>query len=282
MKDPSPALNDGAVASPWEKHAGQWNHIGPPLRPCPQDLQFVQTEVNDIARARNRVEALLLGVTVELTALSWPANCSLTAVDSSRSMLIRRWRAPAGIKSAALQGLWERLPVPRKSLDLVLADGSLSILPNARGAAEVLRELAAVLSPGGRIVTRVFIRQETEPTPGEVIDAMRRGEYGNFHVFKWRLLMALHDSPTEGVLLNTVYRTVCDAIPDRAAVARELGWPLESVNTIDAYKDVSGRYFFPCLAQFRELMGGDLRELDCLVPTYELGERCPTLVLSRK
>jgi hypothetical protein len=111
---------------------------------------------------------------------------------------------------------------------------------------------------------------------------MRRAEYGNFHVFKFRLLMALHNSPTEGVLLNTAYRTVCDAIPDRAAVARELGWPLESINTIDAYKDVSGRYFFPCLAQFRELMCGDLRELDCLVPTYEMGERCPTLVLSCK
>jgi hypothetical protein len=282
MNDLSPALNHGAVASPWEKHAAQWNHIGPPLRPCPQDLQFVQTEVNDIARARNRVEALLLGVTVELTGISWPANCSLTAVDSSRAMLIQRWRAPPGIKSAAIQGLWEQLPVPRKSSDLVLADGSLSASPNARGVAEVLCELAAVLSPGGRIVTRVFIRQETEPTPGEVIDAMRRGEYGNFHVFKFRLLMALHNSPTEGVLLNAVYQTVCDAIPDRAAVARKLGWPLESVNTIDAYKDVSGRYFFPCLAQFRELMGTDLRELDCLVPTYEMGERCPTLVLSRQ
>ena len=282
MNDLSPALNDGAVASPWEKHAAQWNHIGPPLRPCRQDIEFVQTEVNHFARARNRVEALLLGVTVELTGISWPLNCSLTAVDSSRAMLIQRWRAPVGIKSAAIQGLWEQLPVPRKSLDLVLADGSLSTLPNARGVAEVLCELAAAISPGGRIVTRVFIRQETEPTPGEVIDAMRRGEYGNFHVFKFRLLMALHNCPTEGVLLHSVYETVCNAIPDRAALARELGWPLESVNTIDAYKDVSGRYFFPCLAQFRELMGGDLRELDCLVPTYEMGERCPTLVLSCK
>ena len=282
MKNLGPALNDDAVASPWEKHAAQWNHIGPPLRPCPQDLQFVQTEVNDVARARNRVEALLLGVTVELTGISWPANCSLTAVDSSRSMLIQRWRAPAGIKSTALQGLWQQLPVPRKSLDLVLADGSLSAMPNVRGLTGVLRELAAVLSPGGRIVTRLFIRQETEPTPGEVIDAMGRGEYGNFHVFKFRLLMALHNSPTEGVLLNTVYQTVCDAIPDRAAVARELGWPLESINTIDAYRNVSGRYYFPCLAQFRELMCGDLRELDCLMPTYEMGERCPTLVLSCK
>jgi SAM-dependent methyltransferase len=282
MNDLSAALNDGGVASPWEKHAAQWNHIGPPLRPCPQDIQFVQTEVNDIARARNRVEALMLGVTVEITAIRWPLNCSLTAVDSSRAMLIQRWRAPPGIKSAAIQGLWEQLPVPRKSLDLVLADGSLSVLPSARGVAEVLRELGAVVSPGGRIVTRVFIRQETEPTPGEVIDAMRRGKYGNFHVFKWRLLMALHNCPTEGVLLHAVYETVCDAIPDRAALARELGWTLESVNTIDAYKDVFGRYFFPCLAQFRELMGGDLRERDCLVPTYELGERCPTIVLACK
>jgi SAM-dependent methyltransferase len=282
MNTLGPALNDGAIASPWEKHAAQWNHIGPPLRPCPQDLQLVQTEVNDIARARNRVEALLLGVTVELTGISWPANCSLTAVDSSRAMLIQRWRAPAGIKSAALQGLWDQLPVPRESLDLVLADGSLSVLPNARGLTEVLHELAAVLSPGGHIVTRLFIRQETEPAPGEVIDAMRRGEFGNFHVFKFRLLMALHDSPTEGVLLNTVYQTVCDAIPDRAAVARELGWPLESINTIDAYKDVSGQYYFPHLAQFRELMRGNLRELECLVPTYEMAERCPTLILSRQ
>ena len=167
-------------------------------------------------------------------------------------------------------------------MDLVLADGSLSGLPDTCAIAAVLRQLGTVLDRGRRLVTRVFVRPETPQTPGEVVDGMRRGGFGNFHVFKWRLLMALHESGAEGVVLNSVYEAVCDVMPDRAASAHALGWSLESINTIDAYKNVSWRYFFPRLSQFRELTADDYLEVNCHVPTYELGEQCPTLVLSCK
>jgi hypothetical protein len=167
-------------------------------------------------------------------------------------------------------------------MDLVLGDGSLSCLPDANGIAVVLRQLATVLDDGRHIVTRVFVRPETAETPGQVVDAMRSGNIGNFAVFKWRLLMALHGPGAEGVQLKTVYDAVCDAIPDRAALARTLGWSLESINTIDAYRTASWRYFFPRPSQFRELAAVDFLEMDCHVPTYELGEQCPTFVLCRK
>jgi hypothetical protein len=280
MTSPSVHPKD-CVTSPWERHSLQWAHVGYPLRPCAQDIQVVQGEVDQVSRACKHVHALLLGATIELTSIGWPVNSSLTAVDSSHAMLMRCWRPPAGITSSAIQGLWDQLPLPPKSVDLVLADGSLSVLPGAHGIADVLRQLAIVLGESRRIVTRVFVRPESRETPGEVIDALRQGRIGNFHVFKWRLLMALHDSATEGVLLNTVYRAVDEAIPDRPGLAHELGWSLDSVNTIDAYKNAAWRYFFPTLSQFRELAAEYFLELECHVPTYELGEKCPTLVLSR-
>jgi hypothetical protein len=271
-----------SYSSPWGRHSVRWEHIGYPLRPCPGDVQFVQSEVQRISRERAHVDVLLLGVTVELASLDWPANCSLTAIDSSRAMIDRLWRPPAGIESSAIEGLWNQLPLAPKSVDIVLGDGSLSSLPDACAIGAVLRQLAMVLDHGCYLVPRVFVRPEIPETPGRVIDALRSGGIGSFQVFKCRLLMALHGTGTEGVLLTKVYDTVCEAIPDRAALARTLGWSLESIDTIESYKDTIWRYCFPRPSQFRELAALDFLELNCHLPTYELGGQCPTFVLRRK
>ena len=268
--------------SPWDDHSSHWDNIEPPLRPSAEDLCIVQSELNNLARSRETVRALMLGVTRELTAISWPGNSSLIAVDSSLSMLMRRWIPPANIGADAIQGSWNNLPVPSESFDLVLADGSLSILPNATGLADVMHQISKALYPGGRIVTRVFVRSEVEDSVGNVVDAMQRRRFRSFHVFKWRLVMALHDSTDEGVVLSQVYDTVNDLIPNRVAFASDQRWSLESINTIDAYRGVSGQYYFPRASEFAELSASNFIEVNRHFPTYELGERCPTFVLSRK
>ena len=282
MTEPARSRNDDTASSPWERNCAQWQHLGYPLRPGPADVAFVQNEVDRIAQARDRVNALLLGVTVELTSLAWPANSSLVAIDSSRAMIARSWRAPPGIESSAMEAFWDQLPLSQKSIDLALGDGSLSALPNANAVTSVLHQLATVLDHGGYLVTRVVVRPQIAETPGHVIDAMRTGTMGSFQVFKFRLLMALHGAGIDGVMLSAVYDAVCNANPDRAALARALGWPLDASNTIDAYRDSSWRYFFPRVSQFRELTAVEFLEVDCHEPTYELGRQCPTFVLRRR
>ena len=275
-------MTGGAGRSPWEHNSTQWKRIGYPLRPSPQDVYFAQSEVERISRTCTHVNALLLGVTAELSSLAWPRNCSLTAIDASRPMIARCWRPPVGIESSVIEGSWYQLPLSPNSIDLVLGDGSLSSLPDARSVSTVLRELARLLDHDGHVLTRVFVRPENAETPGHVINALRSGTIGSFQAFKCRMIMAMHSANSEGVLLTDVYDAVCNAIPDRAALADTLGWTLESIDTIDAYRNTTWRYFFPRPSELRELAAADFLELQCLVPGYELGRQCPTFVLRRK
>lgn len=271
-----------ATDSPWDVHAARWHRVGCPLRPGVQDLEVFQEVLTRFARQHERVHALLLGVTAELTGLDWPANAALVAVDSSRAMLRQHWSAPRGIASFAVLGRWEQMPLQQDSIDLVCADGSLSIQANEAALAAVLGQLAHVMRDAGLVVLRTFVRPEVRESPDHVIAAMRRGEIGSFDVLKWRLLMSLHESSTEGVVLHAVHQTFREAVPDSLELAGQLDWPVAGIDTIESYRNASGRYFFPSLAQLRTLLGEHFAELNCHVPGYELGHCCPTLVLRRK
>lgn len=131
----------------------------------------------------------------------------------------------------------------------------------------------------GMLVLRLFVRpDEREPVPA-VFENLRAGKIGNFHAFKWRLAMAMHGTLDEGVCLHTVWETWQAAVPDPAALAARLGWPLQTVLTIEAYRGQTGtRYTFPTLAEIEAEMSGRFEEIGRRYPGYELGERCPTFV----
>ena len=52
------------------------------------------------------------------------------------------------------------------------------------------------------------------------------------------------------------------------------------LTTVEVYRGSPAVYSFPTLAELRAELAADFEELSCHVPGYELGERCPTLVLS--
>ena len=268
--------------SVWDVHAARWHSVGPPLRPGIADLQAFQRALTNLACEREHVRALLLGVTPELTGLDWPVHSELVAVDHSQAMWRRHWSPPHGIASTMILGEWRQMPLRSESMDGVLADGSLSIQSNSNDLAELLAQLARVLRDEGRLIVRTFVRPQVRERPQQVIAALRRRECGSFDAFKWRLLMSLHRSSAEGVALNCVHRAFHRAVPDPRELSQQLGWSEDSIDTIESYRDARGRYFFPSLAQLRELLREHFVELDCSVPDYELGSCCPLLVLSRK
>ena len=58
------------------------------------------------------------------------------------------------------------------------------------------------------------------------------------------------------------------------------GWTPEEITGIESYRGMAARYFLPTLAEFRQSVGAPLREIECVFTADELGERCPTFVLS--
>lgn len=268
-----------AAATPlWAAHAGQWSLIGSPLRPHPQDLAVAQRAVDRFA-GESKWYALLLGVTRELACLRWPCGAALLAADLSAAMLEREWQAPEACASMAVRCRWQELPIADGSVSLVLADGSLSALPDVVSVRRVLGQVARVLRPDGAFVLRAYARPERPESPWRVLDDLQNGRISSMHAAKWRLAMALHGTVSSGVVLQRIWKAFRQAVPESRALAERTGWSIETIDTIDAYRGVESRYLFPTLTELRELMAPWFAEQECVFPSYEVGECCPTLTL---
>jgi len=263
----------------WNQHARQWSLIGPPLRPATQDVRLLETELHawQARTGTGTPHALLCGVTPEIAAMQWPPGTWLTAIDHSRPMIAGVWpgaRAPG----AAVCGNWLALPLPAASQDILVGDGCYTLLVGRAAYAAFSAELRRVAAGDALLLMRYFLRPERSEAPGRVVDDLWQGRIGNFHVFKWRLAMALHGSLEEGVRLGDIWNAWQEAVPDPVRLAAQLGWRVEVVNTIANYRDVDTRYSFPTLEEARAL-AGEFEIVSTHVPDYELGTRCPTLVM---
>ena len=274
----SPARSEASATPLWEAHAAQWSLIGSPLRPHPQDLAIAQRAIDRFA-GESQWYALLLGVTRELAGLRWPSGAALLAADLSAAMLDNEWRAPAECPSLAIRCRWQALPVTCGSVAVVLGDGSLSALPNVESVRAVLAQVAAALRRDGVFVLRAYARPEIPESPWQVLDDLLSGKVPSIHVAKWRLAMALHGTLSSGVVLERVWKVFRQAVPDSRKLAAHTGWSVETIDTIDAYRGARSRYLFPTVAELRGLLSPWFDEVACDFPTYDLGDRCPTLTL---
>jgi len=240
--------------SHWPKHARQWSLVGPPLRPCGQDLAIVA--------ARLAPRAVVLGVTPELVALPWPGT--MIAVERDPAVIEALY--PGGVA-----GDWRALPCGDGSIDVVVGDGCLALLPFPSGYGELARELARVLAPGGTAILRLF----SAPEQRERLTDVEPG--ASFHALKWRLAMALGES----VPVDDIRRAFDARFPDRAALAARTGWDRAVIDAIDVYRGSPAVYTFPTLARTVAAMS-PLVVRETITPAYELGERCPTVILSHR
>jgi SAM-dependent methyltransferase len=228
-------------------------------------------------------KALLLGVTPEIATMRWPAGTELTAVERCQDMIDGVW--PGGelaIRAHARLGDWRALPVPDASVHFVIGDGAYTTLAGSESASPVTREIRRVLRRGAHFIHRHFVRPETPEAPSDVFSDLEAGCIGNFHVFKWRLAMALHGNDEAGVRLADVWVAWHERGIGTEELTERFGWPRETIATIDAYRGVTARYAFPTLAELRRHFAAEFVELDCHLPSYELGQRCPLLLLSAR
>jgi SAM-dependent methyltransferase len=265
----------------WEQQARQWASVRPPLRPSACDLVFAQNEIDrqeSLGGPMNApMNALILGVTPELLDLRWPAEANVLAIDLSGSMIRGLWRKRPNERHRhwPAQGDWRRLPVADGSIDLALGDGCFGLMPSNQQ--ELVHSLHRSLKPRGTWLVRVFLRPDPPESPAHVWDELIAGRIGNFHVFKFRLLSALaaRDGSVPVVL---AWQAVNKWAPSLDDLAKRLGWPIEEVKTVEAYRGQSAAYWLPTIQQFRDVMRSHFDEVSCHVPNYETGDRYPTFV----
>jgi SAM-dependent methyltransferase len=266
----------------WSAVARLWSLLGPPMRPSPEDVAIAASTVRawQEEHAAGPPTALILGVTPELASLPWPPGTRLSAIDASEAMVEALWpreSVPPG--SVARTGDWRALDLPGGSVDLVLGDGCFTALGSPAELRRVVVEARRVMRPGGRLVLRVFVRPDVPEEVDAMGEALRAGRIGSVHAFKWRLCMAVQRPDARQVAVADVWQAFRRICPDPSELVARLGWAPEAVATLDAYRDSAGTYSFPTLAEHRALLAPDFTERSCHVPGYELGDRCPTLVL---
>ena len=229
---------------------------------------------------RSAPTLLVLGVTPELCKLQLSSGSRVIAVDKSADMIRSIWPGRLRTRDEVICADWRRLPLAASSIDITLADGSLSALAYPLEYSIVFSELQRLLRPQGRCVIRCYVQPDIRETPDEVFADLFRGRIGNFHVLKWRLAMALQSDAEGGVAVRSVWRTLQVAWKDLDLLAERFAWPIAEVLTIEAYRHVDTRYSFPTLAQYREFFSAaGFAVTQLATPSYELGERCPTFVL---
>lgn len=263
----------------WKKQSFQWKWFGPPLRPSTQDIAFLQRLIADhfTSAGCTSPSVVLLGVTPEITAMPWPSETRLFAVDHNMTMIRNVWRGNPLIRSAAMCAEWTAMPIAGHSCDMVVGDGFLCQLSYPETHHAFSREVRRVLKPSGFFATRAFVRPEISETIATVFNDLLENRIGNFHVFKWRLAMAVQADVRAGVRLCDIWNTWNNKFPEPETLALKLNWPIETIRTIDAQRGLNTCMAFPTLAELREVLSAHFSEMACLFPGYELGDRCPTL-----
>lgn len=270
-------------ADHWQTVAERWQLLGSPLRPIAADLAVFERAIKKWSDDEQRApRGLILGVTPELYRLHWPTGSRVAAVDHTQAMIDALWPGPKG---DAHRGEWTELPFDEAAFDVVLCDGGFHLLDHPNGQLRLVQQGARVLSNGGLFVLRLFVPPAVRESPAQVLQALDSGNIPNLNVLKLRLGMALQENEQAGVALHGVWDTLRTAQPDFPALAARLGWQLPHLQAIDSYRNSPNHYHFVSTQLACQLFcqkPGGFTLVTTQTCTYELGERCPIVVLRRQ
>ena len=270
----------GTPREHWLLHAQRWNRVGPPLRPPPEDVAMSEGAVHawHVRAGVAEPRAIVLGVTPELVSMRWPVDTRVLSLDLSLAMINGIWPGPQANQFAACSD-WRSLPLADASVQLIVGDGSFNALASGAHYRALVLSLRRVIDPLGLLVLRFFVRPERAESVGALIDDLRAQRIGSFHIFKWRLAMALHGDFAAGVRLADIWQVWREIAPNPKTLMKELDWPVSLLETIDSYRGVDTYYTFPTLSEAREALACEFVECSLHTPGYELGSCCPTVEL---
>ena len=280
MNDDAPSLTTTTVAAHWHPMAQLWKLLGPPLRLSPEDVAGYRRFAWEWIDRNGPPRVLLLGVTPEIHGLPWPEGHDFVAADTSLAMIDHIW---PGARDQVLHTDWLDLMLPPASRDLVLSDGGLNQVNSPAGREKLADLLHHILPRGGRFITRLYTLPTVAESPDAVIASLLAGEIANLNLLKLRLGMAMQESPAHGIAVREIYEKLRDSTSDWQTLAAQLGWPLDHLLAIEAYRDSGASYCFFSAGDVVKLFceSGKFALLGSHVAAYPLGERCPMMAFER-
>lgn len=266
----------------WKKHALHWAKIGVPLKPSVEDARLMLSSLQPLFENSDLLKIAVLGVTPEIVNLSWPNNVSLYAYDHSVEMIESLWKPNLTIPYQVQLARWQQLPVKDDTFNAIVGDNSFGVLPDALSYHQLLSELNRVLIADGFLCFRFFIKPEQEETIEDVKRDVLAKKITNFHVLKWRIAMLMAEEPEFRVHVSQVYTLFNQLFPDRYELSALTGWALDVINTIDAYYESETCFNFVTLDALKNIVDPWFEIVALHYAEYELGERCPTILMQKK
>jgi SAM-dependent methyltransferase len=268
------------IANAWNGQAQKWQHVGLPTRPTTEDgNMMLELASGSLRGAQTHIG--VLGVTPEVVQLAWPNDANLHAFDLSADMIKSVWRPNSRLNCLVTQANWTDIPLPDSSFDCIVGDGIVTAAGSPEVVERVLAEICRVLKPEGKLILRCFIRPDNPEGTELVVQDALEARIQHFGTLKWRLAMALvgDDSQVSPRLVHAVFN---QQFTDRSLLATSTGWHSSAIDTIDAYENMQGSFYFPRFDELIQVASEKLSLKRTLVGTYELAERCPTVELSRR
>ena len=265
----------------WSEISEIWKQVGAPLRPSKEDLEFIKLKLNQLDRKLDCLKVLVLGVTPEYYHLPWPDDTDLRAVDHTKEMIKELWPGP---KESAECCEWTNLPFETSSVDLILCDGGLHLLPYPDDQKKLVNEIRRVLCPGGIFMLRLFLPPEHEQSVESIFSNLLDGKIDNLNELKLQLWAALQENKRDGVNLHNVWTAVHEITPDLGTLASKMNRPVKHAEVLNTYKESDKKYYLISLTDVIDLFtkspgGFKVKKVD--KTSYRLGERCPTVTFER-
>ncbi len=260
----------------WNVFGENYRNLAPPLKPSVEDVAVVEDTLARWHRGRcgRKLDALLCGVTPALAALRFPAPTRLLAVDRSEPMIRAIWPGNDASRGA-VRASWLALPCAGHRCDIVVGDACFNCMDFPLGYRALCAALHEVLLRDGIVVMRFFVRPERREDLDAVFADLDAARIPSFHIFKWRLAMALQESTSAGIVVNDIYEAWAARGIGSQDLAARLDWPESAINTINAYRGMGTRFSFPTVAEVRETLTERFEEVLFREPGYAFGERCP-------
>ncbi len=274
--------SDTQQSDPWKRStiSKQSMPRRSPWCPSAEDGLFLK-EAAAPALAGDEATLLVLGVTLEVIAIDWPAQARLVTVDSSAGIIASIWQPNPSVASQAICAWWQDMPIEDASVAAAVGDGSLNALTALDQYPVVLGQVARVLRPGGVLALRCFVQSDTQESAEQLFDDARRGLFPDISGFRFRLAMAMAETD-QSVALSEVPEAFARHAPDRAALAAATGWSRAQIEVTDAGAGSPIRVTFPTEAELHRQFAPWFHLEDIRRGHYVEADCCPTWILRRR
>lgn len=248
-----------------QKHSNNWDKLKAPARPTESVINTYKTLIPE-------GPIYLLGVTPEI------ANRydNVLAIDHDIKMIENVWPGDTDTKMA-VNASWETF-LPGKKFNGIIGDVALTLLADKRHITAFNQKALNMLNPDGTVAQRIFHKPSNPITRDMLSDMLTKPATVNFNAFKWMMFMCYAEETHNKIKLRNILKFFNQICPVREFVAKDTGWNIDDINTIDLYKDTDWEVIVMSKKEWLETVPkGAVNIKFTYNDDYDLAELCPIL-----